>query len=91
MKKEINDKVFSPHLQLPLGFGKTDPGDIKRVQRDSLLQINRMIETISGLLENVHARDEVRNMALVELQRISKSIACDKPGSHIFKHREISE
>ena len=31
MKTSNNDKVFSPHLQLPLGFGKTDPGDLKRV------------------------------------------------------------
>ncbi len=62
-----------------------------RLQQDTLLQINRMIETISGLLENVHARDEVRNMALVELQKIKKAIALDRPDSLISKQREIAE
>jgi len=62
-----------------------------RLQHDTLLQINRMIETISELLENVHARDAVRNMALVELQKIKKAIERDKPGSLIFKQREIAE
>jgi hypothetical protein len=50
-----------------------------------------MIETISGLLENVHARDEVRNMALVELQKIRNVIEMDNPGNLIFKQREIAE
>jgi len=60
------------------------------LQHDTLLQINRMIETISGLLENVHARDEVRNMALVELQKIRNVIEMDNPGNLIFKQREIA-
>jgi hypothetical protein len=50
-----------------------------------------MIETISELLENVHARDEVRNMALVELQKIRNVIETDSPGDLIFKQREIAE
>jgi hypothetical protein len=62
-----------------------------RLQQDTLLQINRMIETISELLENVHARDEVRNMALVELQKIRNVIETDSPGDLIFKQREIAE
>jgi hypothetical protein len=61
------------------------------LQHDTLLQINRMIETISELLENVHARDEVRNMALVELQKIRNVIEMDRPGNLIFKQREIAE
>lgn len=61
------------------------------LQHDTLLQINRMIETISELLENVHAKDEVRNMALVELQKIKKAIEFDRPGSLISKQREIAE
>ncbi|MBI5590179.1 MAG: hypothetical protein HY881_06815 [Deltaproteobacteria bacterium] len=61
------------------------------LQRDTLLQINRMIETISGLLENVHARDAVRNTALVELQKIKKAIELDRPGGLISKQREIAE
>ena len=61
------------------------------LQHDTLLQINRMIETISELLENVHARDEVRNMALVELQKIKKAIELDRPGSFISKQRENAE
>jgi len=62
-----------------------------RLQQETLLQINRMIETISELLENVHARDEVRNMALVELQKIRNVIETDSPGDLIFKQREIAE
>jgi len=62
-----------------------------RFQHDTLLQINRMIETISGLLENAHARDEVRNMALVELQKIKKAIEIERPGGLISKQREIAE
>jgi hypothetical protein len=62
-----------------------------RLQYDSLFQINRMIETISELLDNVHARDEVRNMALVELQKIRNVIETDRPGNLIFKQREIAE
>jgi hypothetical protein len=50
-----------------------------------------MIKTISQLLEKVHARSDVRNMALVELQKIKKAIAIDMPNSHIFKQREIAE
>jgi hypothetical protein len=50
-----------------------------------------MIETISELLENVHARDEVRNMALVELQKIRNVIETDSPGDLIIKQREIAE
>jgi hypothetical protein len=61
------------------------------LQHDTLLQINRMIETISELLENVHAKDEVRNMALVELQKIKKVIEFDRPDSLISKQREIAE
>jgi DNA gyrase/topoisomerase IV subunit A len=61
------------------------------LQHDTLLQINRMIETISELLENVHARDEVRNMALVELQKIKKAIELDRHGRLISKQREIAE
>jgi hypothetical protein len=61
------------------------------LQHDTLLQINRMIETISGLLENVHARDELRNMALVELQKIRNVIEMNNPGNLIFKQREIAE
>jgi hypothetical protein len=61
------------------------------LQNDTLLQINRMIETISELLENVHAKDEVRNMALIELQKIKKAIELDRPGSLISKQREIAE
>jgi len=62
-----------------------------RLQQDTLLQIDQMIETISQLLENVHARNEVRNMALVELQKIRKAIKIDKPDIQIFKKREIAE
>jgi len=61
------------------------------LQHDTLLQINRMIETISELLENVHARIEVRNIALVELQKIKKAIEIDRPCSLISKHLEIAE
>jgi len=61
------------------------------LQHDTLLQINRMIETISELLENVHARDEIRNMALVELQKIKKAIEIERPNSLISKQREIAE
>lgn len=53
------------------------------LQHDTSLQINRMIETISGLLENVHARDEVRKVAMVELQKIKKAIELDKPLTQI--------
>jgi hypothetical protein len=62
-----------------------------QIQHDMLLQITRMIETISELLDNVHARDEVRNMALVELQKIRNIIETDKPGNLIFKQLEIAE
>jgi hypothetical protein len=62
-----------------------------RIQHDMLLQITRMIETISELLDNAHARDEVRNMALVELQKIRNIIETDKPGNLIFKQLEIAE
>ena len=70
-----------------------------RLQHDTLLQINRMIETISELLENVHARDDIRNMALVELQKIKNAIAVRQawqpyfqtsgklPKKHSKKHR----
>ena len=58
---------------------------------DTLLQINRMIETISGLLEKVHARDDIRNMALVELQTIRKAIEAERPGGLISKQRKIAE
>ena len=61
------------------------------LQRDMLLKIDRMIETISGSLKNVHARDEVRNKALFELQKIKKAIESEKPNSLIFKHWEIAE
>jgi hypothetical protein len=61
------------------------------LQHDTLSQINRMIETISGLLETVHARDEVRNMALVELQIIKKAIELDRPCGLISRQREIAE
>jgi hypothetical protein len=61
------------------------------LEHDTLLQINRMIETISGMLENVHARDEIRNMALVELQKIKKAIALDKPCGLISRQREMAE
>ncbi len=88
MKMANDNKTFPRHLQLPLGFDKTDPGDLK--QQDTLLHINRMIETISELLDNVRARDEVKNMALVELQKIKKAIEFDRPGSHIPKQREIA-
>jgi hypothetical protein len=50
-----------------------------------------MIETISGSLKNVHARDEIRNKALFELQKIKKAIESEKPNSLIFKHWEIAE
>ena len=61
------------------------------LQDDTLSQIEGMIKTISQLLEKVHARSDVRNMALVELQKIKKAIAIDMPNSHIFKQREIAE
>jgi hypothetical protein len=61
------------------------------LQQDTLVQINRMIETISELLENVHARGAVRNMALVELQKIRNVIEMDSSGSRIFKLRQIAE
>ena len=61
------------------------------LQRETLLQINRMIETISELLDNVRAKDELRNLALVELQKIKKAIESDRPGSFISKQREIAE
>jgi len=64
---------------------------LNRLQHDSLSQISRMIETISDLLDSVHARDEVRNTALVELQKIRNVIEMDKPGELIFKQREIAE
>ena len=63
-----------------------------RLQHDSLLQINRMIETISEMLENVHARDEVRNMALVELQKIKKAIEMRQARTALFPNSsEIAE
>jgi hypothetical protein len=61
------------------------------LQQDTLLEINRMIETISGLLETAHARDEVRNMALVELQKIRKAIELNRPCDLISKQREMAE
>ncbi len=61
------------------------------LQQDTLQEINRMIEDISTLLENAHARDEVRNTALVELQKIRKVIETENPGSRIFKHLEFAE
>ncbi len=65
--------------------------EFNRLQHDSLLQISRMIETISDLLDNIHARDEVRNMALVELQKIRNVIKMDRPGDLIYKRRKIAE
>jgi hypothetical protein len=91
MKTAKNDKASSRHIQLPLRFSKADPGAFIRMQHDTLLQINRMIETISDLLENAHARDDIRNTALVELQKIKKAIELDKPGSPISKQRKIAE
>jgi hypothetical protein len=104
MKKKNDDNLMpSGHLQLPLDFNKTDAGDLKRRiaripqkrlksrEHDTLLQINRMIETISELLENIHARDDARNMALAELQKIKRAIACDKPGGMLSKQRESAE
>jgi len=61
------------------------------LQRDMLLKIDQMIETISGSLENVHARYDVRNKALFELQKIKKAIESERPNSLIFKHWEIAE
>ena len=61
------------------------------LQHETLLQINQMIETISELLEKNHARDEIRNMALVELQKIKKAIELDRPGGLISRQREIAE
>lgn len=61
------------------------------VQQEILLEINRMIETISDLLNSTHARDEIRNMALVELQTIKKAIEIDPPGSQLSRQREIAE
>lgn len=61
------------------------------LQHDTLLQIDRMIEAISQLLEESHARSDLRNVALVDLQKIKKAITLNKPDSHIFKQREIAE
>ena len=61
------------------------------LQHETLLQINRMIETISGLLDNVHAQSAVRNTALVELQKIKQAIEHGSPDSLISRHLEIAE
>ncbi len=50
-----------------------------------------MIETIVRMLNTAQASNEVRNAALIDLQKIRRVVEKDRPGSPTLKQRDRVE
>ena len=62
-----------------------------RMQQETIQRIDGMIETIVSMLNTAQAPNEVRNAALVDLQKIRRAVDKEMPDSHILKQRDMVE